>query len=391
MYLRGSIAIIVLALVALLFFLSHRVLTPEAATIGNNVSSFDELKSRFQDLARRRGGEYAFEVLKTAQLPPNTDLHLLGHAVGDILYKQKGVEGIADCTQDFRNACSHAIVVGALNDFGEGALPKIHDACKKAPGGEGAYTMCYHGLGHGVFAYFGYDLPQTIRLCAKTGTADYHDREYVECVGGSIMELMGGGGHDHDKWLAARDKYLTSPLSPCMSPLMPDATKDICLTYLTPRLWELAGINIGNPDPSQFKTAFNYCAAIPESQKDLRQTCYGGFGKEFYPLVAARDTRDGVLYSDEQLRTVVSWCKEAGNIDGESACVGDAVSSAFWGGEKDPDPAFRLCGEVTDSTVKKHCYERLAGEIDSFVHDARRAGLCARIPSTQRGICARSS
>jgi hypothetical protein len=118
---------------------------PEADSIGKNVSSFQKLSDRFTSLAQAKGGVYAFDVLKIASLPPNTDLHLLGHVVGDILYKQKGVAGMLDCTQDFRNACSHAIVIGTLNEFGPSkGLSLIHDACAKAPGGSGAYTMCYH-------------------------------------------------------------------------------------------------------------------------------------------------------------------------------------------------------------------------------------------------------
>lgn len=166
----------------------------EAGEIGKNVESFNALEKRFQNLAKEKGAKYAFEVLRRAELPPQTDLHLLGHYVGDELYKQEGVDGIRLCTQDFRNACSHSIVIGTLSEFGEGALPRIRDACKEAPGGSGAYTMCFHGLGHGVLAGYGYELEKTVAFCKKTGTEEYNYREYIECFGGAIMELMGGVG-----------------------------------------------------------------------------------------------------------------------------------------------------------------------------------------------------
>ncbi len=189
--LTGFALVCILALV--FFFASHRAASySEATAIGVGVEDFTQLSDRFQNLAKEKGALYAYEVLRRAVLPPGTYVHLLGHTVGDELYKQKGVSGIADCTQEFRNACSHTIVIGALNEFGsEKALSLIHEACKKAPGGSGAYTMCHHGLGHGVFAYYGYDLTKTDAFCKKTGTAAYHNREYVECMGGAIMELMG--------------------------------------------------------------------------------------------------------------------------------------------------------------------------------------------------------
>jgi hypothetical protein len=308
------------------------------------------------------------------------------------LYSQKGVDGIMVCTQDFRNACSHSIVIGALNEFGEPALSMIRDACKKAPGGSGAYTMCYHGLGHGVFAFFSYEIPQTVEFCRKTGTPEYGNREYTECVGGMIMELMGGGGHDLNAWVASRQKYLDplEPLAPCMGTLIPEDAKQVCLTYLTPRLWELAGINMGTPQPNMFAAAFEYCDAIPRSQLVLRDACYGGFGKEFLPLTVNRDIRDDVQYSDAQLRTVIEWCGFAGTEDGVRACVVDAVASAFWGGEKDPQTAFRLCKEASGAGLGESCYRALARNIGTYTNGSRQEDLCSQIPTEFRDRCSES-
>src|SRR3989344_6028548 len=69
----------------------------EAARIGKQAKNFDELAERFHVLARDKGALYAFEVLRRAELPQDTDIHLLGHAIGDELYIQNGVAGMADC------------------------------------------------------------------------------------------------------------------------------------------------------------------------------------------------------------------------------------------------------------------------------------------------------
>lgn len=389
---RRSIGVLFLMVASIGLYVSMRadVMYAEAETIGQNVGTFKELSDRFESLAKDKGGVYAYEVLRRAQLPPNTDIHLLGHTVGDVLYTQVGLDGIADCTQDFRNACSHTIVIGALNEFGgEAALPMIRDACTKAPGGSGAYTMCYHGLGHGVFAFYGYSLPETVEFCRKTGTEKYHNREYIECVGGAIMELMGGGGHDRDAWLVARKNYLstTDPLSPCTRSVIPEDAKGMCLTYATPNLWEVAGINLGAPEPEKFFTAFSYCEVLPDSG-DLKDICYGGFGKEFFPLAASRDTRDGVRYTKAQLSQVITWCEYAGETRGIGACIGEAVASAFWGGEKDPENAFGLCVAADD--FQKECYERLAREIQTYTRGTQRATLCARLPDDAQTLCGSS-
>ncbi len=387
----GTAALV--ALVALLgaSYYSHSLVPySEAATIGSNVTTFKELSDRFVALAEKRGALYAYEVLRHAPLPPNTDLHLLGHVVGDELYKQKGVEGIADCTQDFRNACSHTIVIGTLQDYGpsEEALRLIDESCKQAPGGKGAYTMCYHGLGHGVFAYFGYDLEKTADFCRKMGTAEYHNEQYTQCVGGAIMELMGGGGHDHELWLAARQKYLTDdPLAPCTSAVVPNDTKTFCYTYLTPRLFEFAGAELGAPDPKTFPKAFSFCDALPHSEQRQRDSCFGGFGKEFVPLAGARDVRVVDSYSDAQYAQASSWCALSGPDDGKAACIVQALESVFWGGENDPQASLRFCGD-TPAKLQAACYEHLAKQLSQYLPQPDAAAWCDKLPPSYQSSCA---
>lgn len=359
----------------------------EAKTIAEGAKDFKELSDRFQELAIDKGGEYAYEVLKRANIPPNTDLHLLGHIVGDELYKQQGFEGMSICTPDFRNACSHTIAVGALNEFGEGILPKIREACKKAPGGTGAYTMCFHGFGHGVFAYYDFDIEKTVAYCKQAGTKEYNNREYIECVGGMIMELTGGGGHDPDGLARAQEKYLTSSLAPCMSGLIPEEAKSICLTYLTPRIWQSVGVDLGRPDPDKFDEAFAACDAIPVSKQALRDACSGGFGKEFTVLAAARDVRDMAKMTDAQLQTVWDWCMKAPRADGQNACRVQAFSSLYWGGENDASLSVRFCS-LAPVSQENACFDQLYGESNFYIRDAAaKQRICAMVPEDRKATC----
>ncbi|OGG79637.1 hypothetical protein A3A39_02320 [Candidatus Kaiserbacteria bacterium RIFCSPLOWO2_01_FULL_54_13] len=363
---------------------------PETWTIGQGVGSFKELQDRFAALAREKGVTYAFEVAKRAKLPPNSDIHFLGHTIGDELYKQKGIEGIVDCTQDFRNACSHSITIGAFVEFGSEALPMIREACKQAPGGPGAYTMCYHGMGHGVFAYFGYDLAKTIAECKKTGTEEYHNQEYTECVGGAVMELVGGGGHDPELIKAARARYLSAadPLAPCMSVIMPEDARVLCLLYLTPHLWELAGIDLGRPDPAQFPSAFKFCDVLPHERQRLRDACFGSFGKDFIILPGARDFRRLEDFTNAEFALAAGWCELAGPEDGSKACIAEAVGSVFWGGENDPRASFRFCSIIRSDLLKGSCFKRLASDIARYIaDDATLRQLCARIPEEFQSGC----
>lgn len=384
-------AFVFVAVAGLAFYAADGESYSEARDIADGVESFKELQGRFAALAREKGAMYAFEVLKRAELPPNSDIHFLGHTIGDELYAQKGVEGIADCTQDFRNACSHSITIGAFVEFGSDALPMIREACTQAPGGAGAYTMCYHGMGHGVFAYFGYDLEKTIAECKKTGTEKYHHQEYSECVGGAVMELMGGGAHDPELIKIARERYFSAkdPLAPCMGAVVPEDARVFCLIYLTPHLWELAGIDLGYPDPALFPAAFAFCDVLSRERQRLRDACFGSFGKEFVILPGARDFRRLEDSTDEEFATIAGWCGLAGPEDGREACISDAVGSVFWGGENDPQASFRFCSVVDDIDMNRACVKRLAADIARYIaDDAIRTSLCAQIPEAFQGECA---
>lgn len=372
---------------SVLYYFGDSARYAEAATIAGGSQNFKELSGRFEDLAKEKGGVYAFEVLKRAALPSNTDIHLLGHVIGDVLYTQKGIPAMADCTQDFRNACSHTIVIGALNEFGEGALEMIRDACKKAPGGSGAYTMCFHGLGHGVFAYYAYDIPKTVAFCKQTGTKEYNNREYIECVGGMVMELMGGGGHDHDAWVASRTQYLTDdPLAPCSTSVIPAAAKSICYTYLTPHLFERAGADLGAPQKKDIAGSFLLCDRIPASEKQNRYSCFSGIGKELPILAVARDARALNNASDDALTYMRDMCSAAPHDESYKACTQSVIDSLFWGGENNPRVSMRFC-ELGEDEEENACFNYLFGIAAAYVPQAKRADFCALMPAAHTAAC----
>ena len=361
-------------------------LYPEISELTGKNFSFDELKKYFTTLAEKKGAKYAYEVLKIAPIPPNTDMHLLGHTVGDVLYKQQGLEGIKICTEDFRNACSHSIVVGLLIDKGEGVLPDIARACRQAPGGSGAYTMCYHGLGHGVLAFTGYDFKKSVELCQKTGTLESGNQESAQCIGGMVMEIISGGGHDRKTWAKQRPKYLMSdnPFYPCAA-LAPNEAKGLCYTYITPYLWEAVGGDSGSPSPETFEKAMNLCNGVESAYKNI---CFGGFGKEFVVLAQNRDIRKIEEMTDQQLQTVYTWCQLAKNPDGIQACLGQALSSLFWGGENNRAASIKFCGLLPDLSLKSDCFTNLISQVGSYIDDLNyKKAFCQEIPENFKMEC----
>jgi hypothetical protein len=366
---------------------SESAFTADLGKLNNVEKTFAGVREYFVDLATEKGGVYAFEILKRAILPPDTDLHLLGHAVGDELYKQEALDGMKYCTHDFRNACSHSIVVGALLEEGMAVFDRVNDVCKQAPGGPGAYTMCFHGFGHGVLAYAEYEIPDAIELCEKVGTAEYGYEEFHQCVGGMVME-MHQGIHDPELWAQKRDKYLTpdDPLRICKEDYMPEEAKILCYSYITPYIFDAAGAINGQPRPEIYPKSFAFC---DEVENDMhRQSCYGGLGKEFIVLSQDRDIRRIEDTPTEKLQLSAEWCMLAEREEASNACLLSILDSLFWGGENDPEVSVRYCSLLEDENAQTACFDHLFEIANYYQPDPqKRTEICDLMPEDFMSSC----
>lgn len=353
---------------------------------------FQKLTKFFKDLSNKKGGEYGYRALALAAnkgyITPNVDTHLLGHAVGDILYQQMGINGIKVCTDDLRNACSHSIVVGFLLDNGEESLSEAVKTCLGAPGGSGAYTMCVHGLGHGVLGYTEYDMKRAVELCMKTGTEKYQNREVGQCIGGISMEMM-AGIHDKEAWEKQIPNYFKKddPLAPCNMGFIPDNVSGFCYTYLTPHLFKFAGADLGHPEPKYFGKAMSYCESLEKGGAN-RRICLGSFGKEYVVLANARNVQSVVSMKNEQLKLVYEWCN-LGPKEGLAPCLDSALQSLYWGGENDPDVSIRFCNVMPDRDDKNRCVNDLVSAVGYYMGNSQsyKEDFCGKLEEEYKVSC----
>lgn len=363
--------------------------TSEINYLKSNQMTFSQLHDYFKEISLNKGAPYAFDVLRYAQLPPNTDIHLLAHTIGDILYKQRGVQGIKICTPEFRNACSHSVVIGVLVEKGVTALSQIAEVCKTAPGGKGAYGMCFHGLGHGVLAYENYDMQKAVILCQKLGTKEHNFVEISECVGGVVMEMI-VGVHDRSAWEKQKDKYFSQkdPLFPCNQSFIPEVAKANCFNYLTPHLWSFAGASDIGPTDQEISKSFKYCSKLNGKMLVYKDSCYGGFGKEFIALSLSRDIRNVNDISGDQLKSVYRWCLLANEDNGIMSCIRQAANSLYWGGENKADAVINFCSVIDNPDFKNACFVHVIGGFKYYNDNARKlSNLCNLLPNSYRENC----
>lgn len=130
------------------------------------------------------GAGKAYKEFKdSAELLPIGTQHLAGHIIGDVIYEQEGVSGIAICDSSFGFACFHGLFTIALVTDGVDVVKEIDKECVERFGPLG--TGCTHGIGHGVLEFFGYDrLDEALAMCENTTQLV----SILGCTSGVFME-----------------------------------------------------------------------------------------------------------------------------------------------------------------------------------------------------------
>jgi hypothetical protein len=206
------------------------------------------------------------------------------------------------------------------------------------------------------------------------------------------MEMI-AGVHDRAAWEKQVQNYFRADdaLYPCDANWMPAEVRSVCYIQLTPHLFTAAGGDLGNLQPDTFPKAFSFCSAIPATDRALRGSCYGGFGKEFTVVAQGHDIRDMGSMPESQLRMVRTWCAYAKDAEGEQACDSTALSSLFWGGENKADASFTFC-RIADGQLQDACYAQLASQISYYLGQTKQASsLCTQLPEHYQSLCATAS
>lgn len=365
---------------------------PEVREISSVSLSTDEYANYFEQLAKEKGSSYAFEVLRRAAFPAGVNVHSVAHPIGYVLFDEQGIRGIRDCTQEFRNACAHSIVIQSLLTFGPQALNEMEALCKDVPGGEGGYATCFHGVGHGLVVYLEFNFPEAVRQCEafKNDTDGILTRRFMdpwqECIGGAVMEFI-QGTHDREVSVPAQALYAPDedPFMPCTADFMWDDAPAACYLSLTQRFFVAVGALEEVPSPDTYPNAMKYCEEVDDAYE--RSACFGGFGKEYVFYATQRDGGDVNLLSDTALTDIHSWCAFANEPAGSAYCRSIALDSLFWTGVNNPASATSFCRLAPEKHMQDECYTDLIENGTFFLEGANRDKLCRLMPEPYRFQC----
>lgn len=354
-----------------------------------------EYVQHFESIASEKGSLYAFELLRNTQMPHGVNIHSVGHGIGRIHYEQQGISGIRDCTEEFRSACAHQIVIGALVDFGLPSLSEVVSACELAKGGPGAKAMCFHGIGHGLLAYLQYDYQKAVEICSTLSPVAHPSASLSyaarftdpsgECVSGALMELT-QGEHDVRLRQSVEKYYLPkdNTFFPCTADFVPDVLRHVCLLSITEHLFSRLDVPDGTKPEDVISEAMEYCALL--SGAGERASCYGGFGKQFVFYSTSEYAGNMGAVPNSEYLLIHTRCQIPQDPDGRRSCRRVALDSLFWAGHNDLRSAVSFCSLSKEAEVSE-CYSDLKALGKYFLDVEDYVRLCSLFPPQFRKSC----
>ena len=264
------------------------------------------------------------------------DCHREAHTAGRIGYELLGAAVFRDGTSDCHSGYYHGAMEVFLKEKGTGDLSKnIKKLCNVFKTNFGIFE-CLHGVGHGVAAYEGYNIPLALKTCGKLKTVF----EKRSCYGGVFMENIvasqgNGAKQDHvTHWVNMNPQFPCSGI---------DTDRDIqeeCYKMQTTRMFDLLH--------RDFSLVSRECTKAPYS---YRATCFQSLG---------RDAAGHTLRDPEK---IIAICNKVpfGYFD---ICISGAfnVIVDFWG-EGLGNQAENMCRQLSSDSSKKYCYGLLGSRL----------------------------
>lgn len=288
-------------------------------------------RTRWKTRIEEVGPEHASKELKTeySSISDFRIQHTAAHVFGELLYSELGLKGIAFCDSAFNYGCYHAFFGKALATEGLVIFSKVPGMCKDSGKAE---ANCYHGAGHGLVAFLGYeekDLARALEECAlfpaaRTGACD--EGVFMEYN----FQLM---RHGPNIFLGGIRPLEKDPYLPCSS--LPQKFGTAC--YFSQADWW------GSVFKGDYKKVGGLCATLTESE---RAQCFRGVGKKI------------VWLSPEKTDQAIRICDAMPGYLNSLMCRSGAAT-AIHGRTGDQNLASRVCDGLNpaDTTL---CMESLS-------------------------------
>ena len=323
------------------------------------------LQQAFGNISYFNGPRYALELFDRLRATDTTVTffcHRIAHMIGSAaLARFKGnvaeaySHGSASCASGYYHGILERAFIHVFTDRGLARVART--ICR----GSGVRRFgfldyqCVHGLGHGLMVQTGYDLPLSLKICARLQTR----WDEVSCTGGVFMENGSTVYGLRSQWLKNSD-----PIFPCNWVTLRD--KASCYTRVTTQIYATNGAN--------WEKTAEACRSL---ERTWQPFCFRSYGRD--AVGTSRGTGTDI---------VLARCRLAG--DGEGDCFYGAARTLA-DANADPGPAASFC-RLAPQSHQAACFAGI-GVVVGLLHatNETRTAACARLTVTHARDCAREA
>lgn len=265
--------------------------------------------------------------------------HVFAHSVGRLTYNSLGENAIHKNITLCHSGYKHGVMAAFINATGtKDLVNRLDQVCEKVDSNFGRLT-CYHGVGHGLMAYYSNDLPTSIDRCLSLW-----DRfKQNNCMVGTFMENIGSRAGDSvsdhpTTWLKDEDLHY-----PCNAIDQSQQVQNMC--YSIQPDW------MNRHYKNDITKVISECMKAPEKS---RSSCFFGVGQEI-----------ALLAMISNYGRIMEFCnKVPDKLDYQDRCfnASELIILDFWGpnitnqGEEYckaiPERFFENCWKVLDERLK---------------------------------------
>lgn len=265
-----AVAATLLAAALLCSFLILRAQKPvdARAFFDGDKISYERADAFWKGYLKAHGAAASYQALLASAAPlTQSEAHTLAHIFGEALYANEGLAALGVCDERLSYGCLHQFTGNAMAEHGLGIFPQLTEGCQAAA----KPAPCLHGIGHGLLAYLGYDLPALVQALEKCDmTAPGHPRN--GCSEGVFMEYNLQELTSIDTLAAPRPLSDANRYEPCASI---EGNYAHACGYELPVWWGAAqSTSLQLPDLVEWMG--KACADAPS--EPMRRGCFEGVG-----------------------------------------------------------------------------------------------------------------
>ncbi len=281
--------------------------------------------------------------------------HDPAHKAGRFAYELLKQKAFQSCSAECHSGCYHGAVEAYFKEHGTADLSKqLRLVCGSELRPFFAH-QCFHGVGHGLMAWAGYELLDALEACEHVP-----EKWQVSCWTGVFMENIVGA-------LGAKEghasRYLSDdPHYPCT--VVADKYKFSCYFLQTSRMMQVFS--------GDFARIAAACLGAPER---YRRACFESMGRD----VGGVHRRD--------VPQAIAACSHAPAGELRTGCLIGAAQDTFWTADGQ-DTALRFCGALKEEDEKDACYRVIVSRARVVLASQEElTSFCSRVEAQHRNTC----